>query len=106
MTCNRLGVLGILLEPRAGGQHLDVGQHDLRGRVFRTVGWTRGDDDVDMRPREDVTGHTDHFVHPDRHRAFAAGMIGGSPLPLLGCQLARQNRLVADDRVNQAAPDD
>ncbi len=102
-----LAVFLVLLHPRAGGQHLDVGEDDLGGHVDGIVGRARRRQHVDARAGQNVAGDADDLVHAHRHGAHALGNHRRQARAgFLRGQLGRQDRLVLDDADDDAAADD
>ena len=71
------------------------------------LGRARGRDDVDAGAGQHVAGDADHFVDAHRHRAHALGNDRRQARAgFLRRQLRGEDRLVLDDRHDQAAADD
>src|ERR1044072_101764 len=93
-----------MLEPRAGGEDLDVRQDDLRRHVLGLRRRALRRDDVNVRAAKNVAADADDLIDSDRHGALARrDDWRQAAAGLLRRQLARQNRLVATRAVDDAS---
>jgi hypothetical protein len=103
---DRLAVFRVLFHARAGREHLDVAEHDLRRRVFGLRRRAGGRQHVDARAGQHVAGDADDLVDSHGNGALPRGDDRRQARArLLGGELGAQDRLVADDIHDEAAPD-